>query len=168
MKNLLFIASLLMLVTTSCTAQGNEKRKSPHETVSNDQVSVTYGRPYKKDRAIFGSLVKYGEVWRTGADEATEITFKKDGTIGGQPVKAGTYTLFTIPGEKEWTIILNGKTGQWGAYDYEKNKGQDVLKVNVPSSTSSAAAEQLTITLPANALVIAWDKTQVSVPLGFK
>jgi hypothetical protein len=120
-----------------------------------------------KGRTIFGSLVKYGEVWRTGADEATEITFKKDGTFGGQPVKAGTYTLFTIPGEKEWTIILNGKTGQWGAYDYEKNKSQDVLKVNVPATSAPGAAEQLTITLPAKALVIAWEKTQVSVPLGF-
>jgi hypothetical protein len=167
MKNLLLFASLLMVVTTSCSAQGNEKRKSPHDTVSNANVSVTYGRPYMKGRTIFGSLVKYGEVWRTGADEATEITFKKDGTIAGKPVKAGTYTLFTIPGEKEWTIILNGKTGQWGAYDYEKNKAQDVLKVNVPAGSSSAAAEQLTITLPANAMVIAWDKTQVSVPLGF-
>lgn len=167
MKNLLLFASLITLVSASCTAQGTEKRKSPHETVSNDNVSVTYGRPYKKGRTIFGSLVKYGEVWRTGADEATEITFKKDGTIAGQPVKAGTYTLFTIPGEKEWTIILNGKTGQWGAYDYEKNKGQDVLKVNVPAGTASSPAEQLTITLPANAMVIAWDNTQVSVPLGF-
>ena len=167
MKNVFLIAALLMLVTTSCSSQGNEKRNSPHETVSNDNVSVTYGRPYKKNRPIFGSLVKYGEVWRTGADEATEITFKKDGTFAGKPVKAGTYTLFTIPGEKEWTIILNGKTGQWGAYDYEKNKAQDVLKVNVPSGSTSAAAEQLTITLPANALVIAWDKTQVSVPLAF-
>ena len=167
MKSILLFASLFMLVNTSCSSQGKEKRASPHETVSNDNVKVTYGRPYKKGRTIFGGLVKYGEVWRTGADEATEITFKKDGTFAGQPVKAGTYTLFTIPGEKEWSVILNGKTGQWGAFDYEKNKSQDVLKVTVPATTAPTASEQLTITLPANSLVIAWDTTQVSIPLSF-
>ena len=167
MKTVLLFASFLMLVTTSCSSQAKEKRASPHETISNDNVKVTYGRPYKKGRTIYGGLVKYGEVWRTGADEATEITFKKDGTFGGKPVKAGTYTLFTIPGEKEWSVILNGKTGQWGAYDYEKNKAQDVLKVTVPAGSATPAAEQLTLTLPANALVITWDTTQVSIPLSF-
>jgi hypothetical protein len=166
MKNLLLLASVLFIATTSCKAQGNEKRKSPHETVSNANIKIVYGRPYKKDREIFGKLVPFGEVWRTGADEATQITFAKDGKFGGTPVKAGTYALFTIPGQKEWQIILNGKLGQWGAFDYEKNKGQDVLKVTVPAGTATAT-EQLTITLPANAVVITWDKTQVSIPVSF-
>lgn len=167
MKNLLLFASVLSLVVSSCTAQGNEKRKSPHETVSNADVKITYGRPYKKNREIFGKLVPYGEVWRTGADEATEITFQKDGTFAGQPVKAGTYTLFTIPGEKEWTIILNGKTGQWGAFDYDKNKDKDVLNAKVAAISLPSSAEQLSITLPAKAVVITWDKTQVSIPYSF-
>lgn len=165
MKKLLMF-SVLALILASCSAQ-NEKRKSPHETVSNDNIEVTYGRPYKKGRVIFGGLEKYGEVWRTGADEATVITFKKDGTFGGQAVKAGSYALFTIPGEKEWSVILNGVTKQWGAYDYDKNKDKDVLKITVPVKTVSAPTEQLTITLPAKAVVIAWDTSEISVPVSF-
>jgi hypothetical protein len=165
MKKFLLFASVALIVA-SCTAQ-NAKKKSPHESVSNDNVEVTYGRPYKKDRVIFGELVKYGEVWRTGADEATVITFKKDGTFGGQPIKAGSYALFTIPGEKEWTMILNGVTKTWGAYDYEKNKDKDVLKVTVPATATAGTVEQFTITLPAKAVVLAWDKTEVSVPVSF-
>lgn len=167
MKNLLLLASVLFLATTSCTSQGNQQRKSPHDTISNANIKIIYGRPYKNGREIFGKLVPYGEVWRTGADEATLITFKKDGKFGGQPVKAGTYTLFTIPGEKQWSVILNGKLGQWGAFDYDKNKGADVLKITVPSSSQASSTEQLTITVPANAVVITWDKTQVSIPVSF-
>jgi hypothetical protein len=164
MKKFLMFASVA-LIAASCTAQN--PKKSPHETVSGDNVEVTYGRPYKKDRVIFGELVKYGEVWRTGADEATVITFKKDGTFGGQPVKAGSYALFTIPGEKEWTVILNSVTKTWGAYDYNKNKDKDVLKVTVPATSLADPVEQLTITVPNNGLNIAWDKTGVSVPYSF-
>jgi hypothetical protein len=101
-------------------------------------VSITYGQPSKKGRVLFGdegsgSLEKYGKVWRLGANSATVITFKKDGSFAGKPVKAGTYTFFAIPTAKDWTIILNGQLGQWGAYDYEKHKSKDVLKVVVPA-----------------------------------
>ncbi len=164
MKKFLLFA-IVAFMAASCSAQNN--RKSPHETVSNDNVEVSYGRPYKKDRVIFGGLIKYGEVWRTGADEATVITFKKDASFAGKPIKAGSYALFTIPGEKEWTIILNSVTKTWGAYDYEKNKGSDVLKVTVPASSISAPVEQLTISLPADKMVIEWDQTQVNVPISF-
>src|SRR5262245_24240277 len=108
------------------------KRKSPHETVSSKNVSITYGRPYKKGRDIFGELVPNGKVWRAGADEATVITFANDGTLGGKSVKAGSYTLFVVPEQSEWTIILNGQLNQWGAYDYEKNKDKNVLEVQAP------------------------------------
>jgi hypothetical protein len=164
MKKFMLFAGLAMVIMTSCTAQEKESRKSPHDTVSNANVKVTYGRPYKKGRVIFGGLEKYNTVWRTGADEATEITFLKDGTFGGQPVKAGTYTLFTIPGEKEWTVILNSKLGQWGAFKYDEVKDKDVLKIKVPAGKAPSETEQLTITLPDNALIITWDNTQVTVP----
>src|SRR5574343_608492 len=95
MKKFLLFASLAV-VMTSCFGQ-EKKPASPRETVSSDQVSVSYGRPSKKGRVIFGELEKYGKVWRTGANEATEITFKKDGMFGGKSVKSGTYTLFTVP-----------------------------------------------------------------------
>src|SRR5689334_20084655 len=99
MKSVLFYFLAALFVLPACA------QKSPHETVEGKDISVTYGRPYKKGRDIFGGLEPYGKVWRTGADAATEVTFKKDGTFGGKPVKAGTYTLFTIPNEKEWTVI---------------------------------------------------------------
>jgi hypothetical protein len=162
MKHLLL--AVAAFVTFSACAQN--ERKSPHETVKNDDVSVTYGRPYKKGRAIFGSLEQYGKVWRVGADEATTITFNKDTKFGGKEVKAGTYTMFAIPNENEWTIILNSQLGQWGAYSYDKNKDKDVLQVSVPVKKLSNEVEQLTIRPEAKAIVIEWDKTQVSVPVG--
>lgn len=165
MKKLMLFAAVTMIMT-SCMAQGKE-RKSPHDTVSTANIKVTYGRPYKKGRDIFGGLEKYGKVWRTGADEATEITFAKDGTFGGKPVKAGTYTLFTIPGESDWTVILNSELKQWGAFGYDKIKDKDVLKVTVPAKKTPAPVEQLTISLPPNNLVIAWDNTEVAVPYKF-
>ncbi|GAK89641.1 hypothetical protein JCM19297_1469 [Nonlabens ulvanivorans] len=94
--------------------------KSPLDVVihrdNNNQAiaRVIYSRPAKRDRTIFGELVKYGEVWRTGANEATEIDFFYDVTINGNLVKAGAYSIYTIPGEDEWTFILNSQTNQWG------------------------------------------------------
>ncbi|MEO8403463.1 MAG: DUF2911 domain-containing protein [Chitinophagaceae bacterium] len=164
MKHLLI--ALVAIVTFSACGQA-QTRKSPHDTVSTANVSVTYGRPYKKGRDIFGSLEKYGVVYRVGADEATTITFAKDGKFGGKEIKAGTYTLFAIPNENEWTIILNSQLKQWGAFSYEKNKDKDVLQVTVPVHKLDAAVEQLTISFPGKVLRIAWDKTQVDVPLAF-
>lgn len=146
-----------------------DQRKSPHDTVSSDLASVTYGRPYKKGRDIFGSLEKYDKVWRVGADEATTITFTKDVKFGDKEVKAGTYTLFAIPKEKEWTIILNSERKQWGAYGYEKIKAKDVAHVNAKVNSLDAVVEQLTLRFDKkNTLVIEWDKTQVVVPIKAK
>lgn len=156
---------LAILATTSNMAFCQEPPKSPRITAEGKDVKISYGQPSKRDREIFGKLVPYGEVWRTGANEATEITFAKNATFGGKPVKAGTYTLFTIPGETEWTFILNSSLKQWGAYKYNEIKGNDVLQVKVPSSSLSAPVEKLTITLPANKLVVEWDKTKVEVPV---
>ena len=165
MKKLLLLSTFAMLVMGfSATAQ--RERKSPHDTVSVKDIKVTYGRPYKKGREIFGNLEKFGTVWRIGADEATEITFAKDATFGGQPIKAGTYTMFALLGEKEWTIILNSQLKQWGAFGYEKNKDKDVLKVTVPVHQLDKVVEQLTISFTKkNSLVIEWDMTKVEVPI---
>lgn len=167
MKSFLLLLVAVTTLTVSSNAQGGAReRKSPHDTISNDNISITYGRPYKKDREIFGKLEGYGKVWRVGADEATTITFKKAAKVGDVTLQPGTYTMFALVNEKEWTIIFNSELGQWGAYSYDKNKAKDVAKITVPTSKTSAMVEQLTITINAdNSLTIAWDNTQVSVPI---
>lgn len=164
---LTLLAALTLITSTSCAQGGPRQRASPHDTISTKHVTVTYGRPYKKGRIIFGELEKYGKVWRVGADEATEITFKQDAKFGGEAVKQGTYTLFAIPEENEWTIILNSQLKQWGAYGYEKAKDKDVLKIKVPSKKISDVVEQLTIKADNTALTISWDQTSVSIPMSF-
>ena len=166
MKKLLFLV-LAALTIEGAFAQTERKRASPRETADNELVSVTYGRPYKKGRVVFGELEKFGSVWRIGADEATEITFKKDGTFGGQPIKAGTYTMFAIINANEWEVILNSELKQWGAYGYEKIKGKNVLTTKVPTQKTTSVVEQLTITPGASDLTIAWDDTMVKIHYKF-
>lgn len=164
MKSLLLLVAAIIITTSASEAYG--QRKSPHDTVTNGKVTVTYGRPYKKGREIFGGLEKYGKVWRLGADEATTITFTSDVNFGDKKVKAGTYTLFAIPNENEWTLILNSQPGQWGAYSYEKNKNKDVTQITLPVIKLDNAVEQLTISFATGAMIIEWDKTKILVPIS--
>jgi hypothetical protein len=140
---------------------------SPRVTAEGKDVKVSYGQPSKRDREIFGGLVPYGKVWRTGANKASEITFAKDVKIAGKDLTAGTYTLFTIPNENEWTIILNSQLNQPGSFDYEKNKDKDVLQVKVPVKKINNTVEALTYRFDdKNQLLIEWDKTQVAIPIA--
>lgn len=150
------------------------KKASPEETVSyflNDlTVEVTYSRPYKKSRAIFGALVPYGKVWRTGANEATTFTINKDIVFGDRPVKAGTYTLWTIPGEREWSVILNRGTYGWGVnFDGEAQRDplSDVAEVKALVEPVQPNVEQFTIAVEGDqpALTLTWDNVRVSVPI---
>ena len=165
MKSIILCSMVALISFSSC---GQDKKPlSPHETATGQQISVRYGRPYKKGRVIFGALVPYGKVYRCGADSATTVTFEKDVNFAGKPVKAGTYTLFVIPNEQSWTIILNSQLGQWGAYDYDKYKDKDLLHADVPVKKPVNAVEQLTISLPPSAMVIEWDNVLVSIPVSF-
>ncbi|GAB2560068.1 DUF2911 domain-containing protein [Spirosoma aerophilum] len=171
MKNLVAVLAFFLGMVSLVQAQ-DKAPASPKVTAESPDknIKIVYGQPSKKGRVIFGadnsnSLEKYGKVWRTGANNATEVTFKNDVMFGGKMVKAGTYTLFTIPGEKEWSVILNGTLGQWGAYDYEKVKGTDVAMVKVPASTNKTPVEKLTITPANNSISIAWDTAMISVPV---
>jgi hypothetical protein len=159
------ILLMLTILATTSSMVFSQAPKSPRVTAEGENVSISYGQPSKRGRVIFGELEPYGKVWRTGANEATEITFKKNATFGGKPVKAGTYSLFTIPGKTKWTFILNSELKQWGAYKYNEIKGKDVLQVTVPASTVSTPVEKLTITLPPGKLVLEWDQTRVEVPV---
>jgi hypothetical protein len=163
----LAVPALLLVLSTLAGAQGM-KRQSPHETVTAKvgaaTITIEYGRPYVKGRTIFGGLVPFDKVWRTGADEATTFTTDKDVQLGTLLVPAGKYALFTIPGEKEWTVILNKVSKTWGAFDYEKNKAQDLGKTTAKAE-AVPATEQLTISIMNGKLNIVWDKTCASVPV---
>ncbi len=131
-------------------------------------VKVVYGRPQKKGRTIFGNLVPYGKVWRTGANEATEVTFYKATTFGGKKIPAGTYVLHSIPGEKEWTIILNKNLNVWGAYEYKPEA--DLVRFTVKPSLGDESLEAFSIAFDNGdnkAMVLGWDKTRVRIPLKF-
>ncbi len=173
MKKLLAATLILLVSATSIFAQHtmdpNKKRASPHEVVTGNHMKISYGRPYAKGREIFSEtgLAPYNKVWRTGADEATEITFDKDCKVAGKAVHAGTYTLFTVPYKTEWTIILNRKLQQWGSFAYDKVKDQDVLNVTVPVHNHGNVTEEFTISTNDAGLMLDWDKTSVQIPISF-
>jgi hypothetical protein len=174
--------TLSLILLTSCSdASGTikflngfqDKAKRPSQaatatgTIGTASVRVDYSQPAKNGREIFGALVPYGKVWRTGANEATEITFDKDVMVAGKPLKAGRYQLFTIPQADKWTVIFNSKLGQWGAFFYDEKS--NVLTVDVPSAKSETVVEKMVIgveTAPVAGLSVAWDKTRVLVPVS--
>lgn len=170
MKKLL-IAGLLVLAAQFDMSAQKDAPKSPKMTAEGKNVKVTYGQPSKRGRVIFGELVPYGQVWRTGANEATEITFSKNVTINNKEIKAGTYTLFSIPEKDKWMIVLNSELKQWGAYDYEKIKAKNVVSTDVMVK-KIASQEKLTYSFKDNAsgtvLVIAWDEAEVALPISIK
>jgi len=133
-------------------------------------IKVLYSRPSAKGRVVFGTLVAFGKVWRVGANESTEIKFFKPVVIGGKNIAAGTYSLFAIPNQDKWVIIINKQTDKWGAYTYDEKK--DVVRVEVPVKPLTTALESLSITFTTLAsganLIIGWDKTSVEVPVTIK
>ena len=116
---------------------------SVSQTIGLTEVEVVYSRPGAKGRTIFGDLVPYGEVWRTGANKATAITFSNDVTIDDKKVKAGTYSVFTKPGKKEWTVMFNSETELWGAGNYSSDN--DVAVVKVKAAKMADEEESFTI-----------------------
>ncbi len=131
-------------------------------------AKVVYSRPQKKGRDIFGGLVAYDKVWRTGANEATEVTFYQDVKVGDANVKAGTYSLFSIPGKSQWTIILNSGLHQWGAYQHDASK--DVAKITVDAGSDSDSLEAFSIAFKRAGdgaeMVLGWDTTRVAIPIS--
>ena len=151
------------------------KMASPEDIVDYKQgdkkLSVFYCRPSKKGREIFGELVTYNEVWRTGANEATTFTTNTTIDFGGAVVEPGTYTLWTIPQKTQWTIILNSKMYGWGVgFDGASREAEyDVVKINVPVQSLDQVVEQFTIEFVYSVnMLLMWDKTKVSVPIKFQ
>ena len=126
-------------------------------------VRITYSRPQLKGRSL-AKLAPVQRVWRTGADQVPEITFYKDVNFGGTDIKAGTYSLLTIPGEKEWTVIISKQLNVWGAYFYKES--EDVARVKAMVSESEKAVEAFSMVFGKDmTLYMGWDKLVVSVPI---
>lgn len=173
----LFIFIVLSLFSVNGFSQSfDEIDKVPHDIsyyretrITPPLVKVLYGRPSKDGQEIFGDFVPFGEVWRTGYNEATEVKFYKDVQFGGKKVAAGTYALVTIPGEKEWKVILNSQLDTWGAFQYDPmfnvaeisvavNKAEELETFSIYFKNKTKKIE----------MVLGWDTTRIKIPLQFK
>ncbi len=205
MRSILCVSCLAGLVGLPMASAGQTTTEvhpgrggSPHvtttRTIDGATLTITYGRPYVKGRTIFGDLLPYGQVWRTGADEATTLETSATLEMGGIEIPEGTYTLYTLPGETSWMLIINTETGQWGTEYFEED---DLARIDMERETLSRPVEQLTIrviperaprarlplpttesttaeataTTPAalgGLLQVEWEATRVSVPFTVK
>ncbi|XCF06057.1 DUF2911 domain-containing protein [Tamlana crocina] len=166
----MFICVFALLLSGNAMAQKFAKLdKSPLDISyyrtsrsATPMAKVIYSRPQLNGRDL-SQLAPNGKVWRTGANEAAEIKFYQDTQFGGKTVKAGTYSLYTIPGEKEWTVILSNDTDVWGAYNY--NESNDELRVTAPV-TSGEPVEAFSIAFDDNQMFLAWGTVRVAVPVS--
>jgi len=174
MKKLVLSVAILSLLAPSAFAQLKLPRASQKgvvtQTVGLTDVTITYSRPGVKGRVIWGGLVPYDQVWRTGANEATSIVFSQDVSINGKPLPAGTYSLHTIPGKTSWTIIFNKKADQWGSYEYDA--AQDALRVQA-APAAGPNREWMEFSFPelstdAATVELAWEKVRVPFKIETK
>jgi Protein of unknown function (DUF2911) len=168
-------SAVLFLVALFCSSLAVAQQKPPlsprksaeHTFADGKKVTVDYGAPSIRGRKIMGELVPYGKVWRTGANEATGFVTDTELMVGGTKVPAGKYTIYTLPGENSWQLIINKQTGQWGT---EYNEAQDLARIPMKVESLNSPVEQMTFSFektgPDSAnLVLEWEKTKVSVPL---
>lgn len=177
--HLLLTVFLVIFFISSCNENKPEEpnpvqRKSPIAIAAMNHdstyIKIVYGQPYKNGRNIFGGLVPYNEIWRTGANEATELTITGSILVNKEKLEAGTYALFSIPGREEWTIVLNDSLGQWGAFTY--NAAFDVMRATVPSVPTEQPIEAFTVRFGeisgnSTSIQLLWDTTRVVVPITF-
>jgi hypothetical protein len=181
MKKGLIIVGVLVVVLAGVFAfiRYSTKSHSPESNVSfsdgNLKVHVFYNRPYKKGREIFGKLVPFGKTWRTGANEATVFETSSDLKFGDKELKAGKYSLWTVPGEKSWQVVFNSEIPSWGVNfnaEANRNPATDVLIVESPVVQENKEFEQFTISVEkvgdGAELILIWDKTLVAVPFSAK
>lgn len=172
MKKLLSFVLLIAVLLTSMNvfAQDEDKSKRPSppaqvtQTINGATVTIDYSQPSVKGRTIGKDLEPMdGKVWRAGANEATVFEVSKDVKVEGQTLPAGKYALFMIANPDQWTIIFNKKWNTWGAFDYDKNKGEDALKVNVKPMTNASPSEKLTYTIDKDGTVtLLWGDRKVA------
>ncbi|MGA0833029.1 MAG: DUF2911 domain-containing protein [Candidatus Kapaibacteriota bacterium] len=164
--------ALLVLSTSIATAQLKLPVLSPTSTITQEfatsKIEITYSRPSMKGRVIFGDLVPYNQVWRTGANAATKVMFGEEVVIAGTSIKPGSYSLYTVPGTSEWEVIINTNTGSWGSNGYDTK--DDVVRFTIKPTTLTAPVETFTIgvgniTYNTCTIDLAWDRTHVSIPV---
>lgn len=169
---IILIAIIGFVGYIALTTRSHSPSKTTEFSHEGLDIKVVYCQPYKKGRLIFGeekdgALQPYGKYWRLGANEATEITFSKNINFSGNPINAGTYRMYAVPGASSWQVVLNSELGKWGAM--EADHALDVLKVDVPVETAPSETEQFTINFGSDAsgakMDLVWDKTLVSIPI---
>jgi hypothetical protein len=167
MKKQISILFVALFFSLSLMAQENEdksKRPSPpakaEGVIDGVKVVIDYSKPSAKGRKMLGGNEPFAAVWRTGANEATTFEVDKTVRIEGKELAKGKYSLFTIPGEKEWVIIFNKTAAQWGAYDYKQS--DDALRVTVKAGKTDKFVETFNIAVEGNKIVLRWENTQVS------
>ena len=166
--------AFVLLISMNATAQEfSDLDKSPMDVASfptdykdaNKLIKISYSRPQLKGRTL-DKLAPNGEVWRTGANEAAELTLYTDMKLDGKTIEAGTYTFYTIPGEKEWTAIISKDLNVWGSYFYKE--ANDVARITVPATSAADSLEAFSIALSKSDngvdMHLGWDKTRVTVP----
>jgi hypothetical protein len=162
------MVAVLASAQTDKASRPSPPAKASCDLGSGKTVNVDYSSPRMKGRQVFGELVKYGEVWRTGANEATTFVTNGDLMVGGTHVAAGSYTIFTIPNKDKWTLIISKKTGEWGI-PYP-GADQDLARVDMKASSVSAPVENFTIAFDKAAagctLRMEWEKTRATVDIG--
>lgn len=140
-------------------------RKEMRTKVGDQALTINYGSPSVKGRAVWGGLVNYDKVWRTGANEATTIETSADLTVEGKKLPAGKYGLFTIPAKDgSWAVIFNSTHEQWGAYEYDKSK--DVLRVNATAVNTETVVEAMEFALEGTNIVLKWDKLTLPIKVS--
>jgi hypothetical protein len=173
MRCVMTMAAFALMTSVGFAQESFKARPSPVAIAAmrykESYVKIVYSQPQKRNREIFGVLVPFGQVWRLGANEATEITTTKDILINNVSIKPGTYSLFAIPNADRWTIIINKDVGLWGAYNY--NPKSDLVRFDLPVKNNPTVAEAFTITFDQNNdlanLLISWDKTLIEIPVKF-
>lgn len=173
MKYITLALAMVATFATTSFGQGlNLPALSPKaemtQAFSTSEIKIEYSRPSKRGRNIFGGLVAYGEVWRTGANGATKVTFGEDVKIGGKEVKAGSYALYTVPNKDQWEIILNKGVGNWGTGGYTKD--DDVARFMVKPESYNNTTETFTITIDhitfnSCNITLKWENTKVTIPV---
>ncbi|MFD0861436.1 DUF2911 domain-containing protein [Sungkyunkwania multivorans] len=172
---LIVLFLLFQFVIWPFVLKPSTKKHSPEQTITqtigDSDITVYYNRPFKKGRKVFDSLVPYGKVWRTGANEPSTFETTEDLIVGGEPLPAGKYSLWTIPNKDSWEVIFNNKMYDWGVTfssggsETPREPEADVANVIVATQQLTSPVEQFTITLEGNALNLMWDRTKVSVPI---